>query len=221
MASKKSNKNAMKKIDKQLDKLLKEKKEIEDIPIISRKEINKKAIQKNNDKKTTSQKVNKTSSSNNKKQVTKKNNRKSEAIVVKERKGKNSKKKKKVAVVVPERKTNIQKNKPIEKKELPKKVERVKKVSESTIKLQKLEEEIRTLYEKEEFNKAETESTKTIDVVPDNDIIISDVINHKDDIENDYDSGNRVLNIIILILFIIFLIMFLIFIGFIIYVCTY
>ena len=44
---------------------------------------------------------------------------------------------------------------------------------------------------------------------------------HKDDIENDYDSGNRVLNIIILILFIIFLIMFLIFIGFIIYVCTY
>ena len=84
MAKKKSNKNAMKKIDKQLDKLLKEKKEIEDIPIVNRKEIEKK---KNN--------------TNNKKDVVvtpnrKKKNSKKEAIVVKERnttKKKNNKKK--------------------------------------------------------------------------------------------------------------------------------
>ena len=49
--TKKTSNNAVKKIDKQLDKLLKDKKEMEDIPVINRAEIEKKL--KEDEKKTT------------------------------------------------------------------------------------------------------------------------------------------------------------------------
>ncbi len=219
MASKKSSRNAMKKIDKQLDKLLKEKREIDDTSTVDRKEIQKKVREISHKE----VKKNTTSKNTVKNRSVKKNNRKSDAIVVQERKKKSNNSRKKEAIVVKERKEKPIKKKPIQKKEAPKKVKKEKKVGESTMRLQKLEEEIRTLYDKVEDVVEDIESTKSVDVISGENLVITDVIvKDKEELEEEpYDRGGRILNIIALILFVIFLIMFIMFIGFIIFVCTY
>ena len=193
MAKKKSNKNAMKKIDKQLDKLLKEKKEIEDIPVVDRREIEKK---KNN--------------INNKKDV----------VVTPSRKKKNSKKD---AVVVKER-NNTTKKKNVEKKNLSKKRTKKQekpKVSESTMRFQKLEEEIRTLYDKVEDVVDDIETNKTVDVIPGKDIVITDTLVSTSKEDSSLDKEALIWNWIIVALLTIFMILFIAFVGFVIYVCTY
>lgn len=192
MAAKKSSKNAMKKIDKQLDILLKDKKEIEDIPVVDRKEIDKAVKEK-------------------KKNNVKKSNRKSDALVVRERGRKNSKNKKE-GIVAPSRK----------KKENFEKKQKKVKVSESTMRLQKLESEIRSLYDKVEDVVEDIEFEKTVDTTED--VIISDiVIRNKESNEEDihYDLGDKILNGITMFLFVIFMIMFIAFVCFVVYVCTY
>lgn len=191
MAKKKSNKNAMKKIDKQLDKLLKEKKDIEDIPVIDRKEIEKKKNTKS----------------------------KKEAIVVPSRKNKNNKKD---AIVVKERKDT--KKKSSKKRVLSNKnvkVEEKVKVSEATMRLQKLEKEIRTLYDKVEDVVEDIESDKTVDIIPGKDIIITDACVSSSNDDTSLDRESIIWNCIVVSLLVIFMILFIAFVGFVIYVCTY
>ena len=91
--------------------------------------------------------------------------------------------------------------------------------SESTIKLNKLIEEIRTIYESEDF----TYDFETIDEIKSDEKEIEDTTTiTTTDTTVDTDKGNFLfLNIIIGILSFIFIAMLIAFIAFIIYVCTY
>ena len=85
--------------------------------------------------------------------------------------------------------------------------------------LQSLEKEIRTLYDKVEDVVEDIETNKTVDIIPGKNIIITDTIHLKDD--SSLDKESIIWNWIVMSLLVIFMILFIIFIGFVIYVCTY
>ena len=225
--AKKTSSNAVKKIDKQLDKLLKEKKELEDIPVIDKKEIDKK-IREDKRKNSTRGRASSTTRNSSKKDtlVAKergKTTKKKDALVVKERKGTS---KKKEALVVDERKNNMRKKRSsvssvskrkgvtskrtINKKEEP-------KIGESTMKLQKLEIEIRSLYDKVNDVVEDIDLVKTVD--ESDNILIADVVVKDKELSTDDSIG--FLGKVTLVLAAIFTILFIAFIIFVIYVCTY
>ena len=287
--TKKTSTNAVKKIDKQLDKLLQEKKEMEGIPILNRAEIEakekeldskkkttkkststkktttkkttttKKAAPKKVDevkeevketKKTTAKKSTTPKKTTTKKTTTKKTTpkkveevkeekvvpKKEEAVVVTERKTKAPKKSD--VVVVAERKVRSGKKKAVTKKSVTITLEEKEnlkkknkdKVSESTLKLNKLVEEIRDIYSDASNNVSVDKDLKKI-IEEDKNKKKQRIIEDETSIipvgeitdENLYYNklSYKVLNVIMWILFVIFMILFIAFIAFIIYVCTY
>ncbi len=240
--TKKTSRNAVKKINKQLDQLLKEKKELENTTILKKAEV---------------EKIKKASTISTKK---KKTPPKKEAIVVEERK---TKTKNKEEVIVPERKAPKQTNKTgSSKRKVSITKENKNKLKNSTQKKkEKTEKDNKTLEDKVEDvlkdinqnkesdkvisdifeNPSNYLNTKTI-VVPkstkeklkkiekitkkDNSVKndtfpikkdIKELVPIKEEITEKFDW----LNLIVKLLFIIFTILFIIFLIFIFYVCTY
>ena len=181
--AKKTSSNAVKKIDKQLDKLLKEKKELEDIPVIDKKEIDKK-IREDKRKNSTRGRASSTT--------------------------RNSSKKKRSSVSSVSKRKGVTSKRTINKKEEP-------KIGESTMKLQKLEIEIRSLYDKVNDVVEDIDLVKTVD--ESDNILIADVVVKDKELSTDDSIG--FLGKVTLVLAAIFTILFIAFIIFVIYVCTY
>ena len=219
----KRKKHNTKKVNKELDKLLKEKRNIEDITMLER-----------NQKKDNNSKIANSNKNNNAKNPN--SSKKSEPIVVPERK---NTAKKKEAIVTPERNTkttsNTKKKNYMNKRRVVvsqttkqniKKSSSKTEVSEHTLRLNQLENDMRNLYDEAdqviESIKKEQEKTDKITVIEEPATLVTDVVvRGKEDEELSSKRKISSLSIITIILFVIFILLLIAFIAFLVYVCTY
>ena len=222
--TKKNFKGASKKVNKHLDQLLKEKRNLDDTAIMNKVEVLKKMNE---------------SSASSKSSVPKKNSKKKEAIVVTERKPSS---KKKEALVVEERKnaksSSNNRSKSIKKvsnkrkvlvsrstKETIQKNSKNKKVSEDTFRFHKFEDEMRSLYDKVEDVVQNIETDNISENINLDNILVteSNVSPHSEEIVNVSTTSlsSKIFMGIFTFLFIVFTLLFIVFLAFIFYVCTY
>ena len=202
---KKTSTSKNKKVTKKLDKLLEEKKKLEDIPEVEKKPTTPK---KTTAKKTTTKKNTTAKKTTTKKDTTKKTTTKKETV---------KKTTTKKAVKEDVSKKNVkQPKKTVPKKEISKTIsisneekEQLKKknsMGESTKKLNDLVDKLRTLYSKKESNATNINIEKFVWAEANTEV---------------FDKTYKLLNRVTWILFIIFMILLIAFIAFVIYVCTY
>lgn len=202
--AKKSSSNAVKKLDEQIKKLTElddriEKKEV--TTVIDKKRLEKE-LKENGPKKSSTTKKNTTSKTNNTNKTNKtKNNSKNSGSKI----GSNGETTKKSTTNSSKSKTNNTKPK-----------SNIKKTTETTVKIKKLENEIRDLYDREDDLGKTREFSKISDVISSKAVKVEKELNKK--IENVSDSF---LNKLLLIVFAIFMVFFIIFVGFIIFISTF
>lgn len=198
--AKKSSSNAVKKLDEQIKKLTElddriEKKEV--TTVIDKKRLEKE-LKENGPKKSSTTKKTTTSKTNNTNKTNKnKNNSKNS--------GSKSDTTKKSTTNSSKGKTNNTKPK-----------SNIKKATETTVKIKKLENEIRDLYDRKDDLGKTREFSKISDVISSKAVKVEKELNKK--IENVSDSF---LNKLLLIVFAIFMVFFIIFVGFIIFISTF
>lgn len=198
--AKKSSSNAVKKLDEQIKKLTElddriEKKEV--TTVIDKKRLEKE-LKENGPKKSSTTKKTTTSKTNNTNKTNKnKNNSKNS--------GSKSDTTKKSTTNSSKGKTNNTKSK-----------SNIKKATETTVKIKKLENEIRDLYDREDDLGKTREFSKISDVISSKAVKVEKELSNK--IENVSDSFLKKL---LLIVFAIFMVFFIIFVGFIIFISTF
>ena len=212
MAKKK--KRNYKRVNKELNRLLKEKRSIDDIAMLEKSDnsiINGKKMSNN------------TNTSNKKREVIiaperKNTTKRKESVVVPERKkvssGANNHTDKKRKVVVSQK----------TKQQLKRKTTTQNEISEHTLRLNQLVDDMKSLYDAEnviEDIKKEQEKLEEPDFYEDPSTLVTDAIVHKGEDEILPKRKINALNIIAVILFVIFILLLIAFIVFLIYVCTY
>ena len=225
--SKKSSSNAIKKLDKQIKDLTVEK-EVEEK--INKKDLEQAVKKATTPKKSTTKKAN---SSTKKKTTAKKSTAKKTTTKNKTTSKKTATKKtttkknvKKEAVVAPEREKKVTARE-ITAEEVKKVVEKnknskynKKQLSESTMKMKKLERHMRSLYDKVSSVVEDIDYVKTIDSKQD--VMIADVEAKNQNILSKVDDlSTLLLHKLTMILGVIFIVYAIIVIGIIIYICTY
>lgn len=224
--AKKSSNNAIKKLDKQIDELKKVTEDAkETIPVIDKKELEKAKEQAVEAKKTSTKKKTTT-----KKSSTTKKKTGSKTTTKKKTSSKSTTKKKttttkKDAVVAPERPKT--KAREITAEEVKKVVEKnknskynKKQLTESTIKMKKLERHMRSLYDKVNSVVEDIDYVKTLDASQD--VVISDIeVKENNKLTKVDDINPDLLHRLTMILGIVFIVYAIIVIGIIIYICTY
>lgn len=205
--AKKSSSNAVKKLDEQIKKLTElddriEKKEV--TTVIDKKRLEKE-LKENGPKKSSTTKKTTTSKTNNTNKTNKTNKTKNNSKNSGSKIGSKGETTKKSTTISSKGKTSNTKPK-----------SNIKKATETTVKIKKLENEIRDLYDMEDDLGKTREFSKISDVISSKAVKVEKELNNK--IENVSDSF---LNKLLLIVFAIFMVFFIIFVGFIIFISTF